>query len=81
MNIKEIILKENVAEEELYAVIEEYIFERKDRKVVINNLKGLNMQNQIHQVVYVSRINQAFDAFNVAAAWLMKNKYNDKKNN
>jgi len=77
MNTKEIICKNNITEEEMYSVIEEYILERKNTTITVNNLKGLNIQNGMHQLLYRNRIQQAFDAFCVAGAWLLENKYNE----
>jgi hypothetical protein len=81
VDTKKLILKEVVTDEEMCHVITEYIFERKGKKVEMNNLKGIDPANPIHRMLYTSRIQNTLNAYIIAGAWLIKNKYNDKENN
>lgn len=65
MNIQEIIIKENLTQEEVFFVIQEYIFEKKGIRVEINLLNN-PMFLQLPRPMFNMVMNQQFQLMDVA---------------
>ena len=74
MKVEEIILKTELTQEEMQFVVEQYIFEKKQRKITINihNNRALSLVPQAFaQAILQNELQMLNEAYNVAVEYFI----------